>query len=77
MMHKIRLKKGDIVEVISGEDTGKTGKILDVDRKKGRVYVQGVNMRKKHRKPNPQANQPGGIIETEGPIHPSNLRLTK
>jgi len=74
-MEKMRLKKGDLVKVIAGEDRGKTGKILRVDRKRGKVYVQGVNMEKKHKKANPQANQPGGIIEREGPVHPSNLQL--
>lgn len=76
-MNKIRLKRGDVVEVISGEDMGKTGKILHVDRKKGRLVVQGVNMLKKHRKADPQSNRPGGIIEREGSIHPSNVRLVK
>lgn len=76
-MEKIKLKTGDIVEVITGDDKGKTGKIIDVDRTKGRLYVQGVNMRKKHRRANPQKNIPGGIIDMEGPIHPSNVRLVK
>lgn len=76
-MFKIRIKKGETVEVISGDDKGKSGKVLQVDRGKNRLYVQGVNLRKKHKKPNPQANQPGGIIEIEGPIHPSNVRLVK
>lgn len=76
-MERLRIKKGDVVEVITGEDQGKTGKILRVDRKHGRVFVQGVNMQKKHTKKNPQANQPGGIIEREGPVHPSNVRLVK
>lgn len=76
-MERIRLKKGDLVKVITGEDQGKTGKILRIDRKHGLVFVQGVNMIKKHKRPNPQANQPGGIIEREAPIHPSNIRLVK
>ncbi len=76
-MNKIRFKKGDLVEVICGEELGKTGKILRVDRKKERIFVQGINLLKKHRKADPQSNQPGGIIEREGPIHPSNLRLVK
>lgn len=74
-MHKIRLKSGDIVQVIAGDDMGKTGKIMSVDRKKGLLYVEGVNMHKKHRRANPQNNQPGGIIESEGPIQPSNVKL--
>ena len=76
-MNTIRLKKGDVVEIIAGDDRGKTGKILSVDRKRGRLYVQGINMRKKHKKPNPQSNEPGGIIDKEGPIHPSNVRIVK
>lgn len=76
-MQKINLRKGDLVEVITGTDKGKTGKIIQVDRKKGRLYIQGVNMRKKHRRRNPQKNVPGGIIEMEGPIHPSNVRPVK
>ncbi|MGI6454667.1 MAG: 50S ribosomal protein L24 [bacterium] len=76
-MNKIHLKKGDTVEVIAGDDKGKTGKILQVDRKHGRVFVQGIKLQKKHKKKNPQSNEPGGIIEKEGPIHPSNLRLVK
>lgn len=76
-MRRIRLKSGDLVEVITGEDKGKSGKIMHIDRKKGLVFVQGVNVRKKHQKANPQNNQPGGIIEREGPIDPSNLKLIK
>ena len=76
-MERIRLKKGDIVEVITGDDQGKTGKVLRIDRKHGRVFVQGVNMQKKHQRANPQNNQPGGIIEREGSIHPSNVRVVE
>ncbi|MEW6237386.1 MAG: 50S ribosomal protein L24 [Candidatus Omnitrophota bacterium] len=77
MMEKIRFKKGDVVQVITGDDLGKTGKILRINRKKGRLVVQGVNMQKKHQKKDPQSNRPGGIIEREGSIHPSNVRLVK
>ena len=77
MMEKIRIRRGDTVEVITGADKGKKGKVLDVDRKAGRLVVQGVNLRKKHKKANPQANEPGGIIDKEGPIHPSNVRVVK
>ncbi len=76
-IQKVRFKKGDVVQVIAGDDKDKTGKVLRVNHKLGRVVVQGVNMMKKHQKPNPQSNQPGGIIEREGPIHPSNIRLVK
>lgn len=71
---KIRLKRGDSVRVTTGRDRGRTGKVLRVDHKAGKVYVQGINMLKIHERANPQANQPGGIIEREGPIHPSNLK---
>ena len=71
---KIRLKKGDSVRVRTGRDRGRTGKVLRVDHRAGKVFVQGVNMLKIHERANPQANQPGGIIEREGPIHPSNLK---
>jgi len=76
-MEKIRFKKGDVVQVITGDDLGKTGKILRISRKKGRIVVQGVNMQKKHQKKDTQNNRPGGIIEREGSIHPSNVRLVK
>lgn len=76
-MEKIKIKSGDIVEIITGEEKGKTGKVLHVDRKQGRIFVQGINMKKKHKKANPQANEPGGIIDKEGPIHPSNLKIVK
>ena len=76
-MNKIRLKSGDIVQVLAGDDKGKSGKVMQVDRKKGMLYVEGVNMLKRHKRANPQNNQPGGIIEREGPIHPSNVKLIK
>jgi len=76
-MNKIQLKKADMVEVLTGDDKGKKGKILQIDRKNFRLIVQGINMQKKHKKANPQKNEPGGIIEKEGPIHYSNVRLVK
>jgi len=72
---KIRLRKGDLVEVISGRDAGKRGKILKVIREKGRVIVQGVGFIKRHTKPNPQRNIKGGIAEREAPIHVSNVMV--
>ncbi len=74
MGDRIRLKKGDAVRVMTGKDRGKTGRILRVDRKRGYVFVEGVNVQKRHRRGNPQRQVPGGIIEREGPIHPSNLQ---
>ena len=68
-----RIKKGDQVVVIAGKDKGKKG---DVVRMAGdKVIVSNINMIKRHTKPNPQANQPGGVIEREAPIHVSNVML--
>jgi large subunit ribosomal protein L24 len=72
---KIRLKKDDLVEVITGRDTGKRGKVLVVLPEKGRVIVQGVNFIKRHTRPNPQKNIKGGIAEREAPIHVSNVMI--
>ncbi len=68
------IKKNDNVKVISGSYKGKTGAVLSVDPKKGRVIVAGVNVRKRHEKPS-QANQTGGIVEKELPIDISNVML--
>ncbi len=70
-MNKIR--KGDKVVVITGKDKGKTGTVLKMDE--GRVVVEGVNKVKKHVKPNPMKNQPGGILEKELSLHLSNVAL--
>jgi large subunit ribosomal protein L24 len=72
---RIRLKKDDLVEVITGRDAGKRGKILQVIPDKGRVVVQGVNFIKRHTRPNPQRNIKGGIAEREAPIHVSNVMI--
>ena len=72
---KIRLRKNDLVEVISGRDAGKRGKILVVLRDKGRVIVQGVGFVKRHTRPNPQRNIKGGIAEREASIHVSNVMI--
>ncbi|MFW6034975.1 MAG: 50S ribosomal protein L24 [Halothermotrichaceae bacterium] len=69
-----KIKKGDTVEVISGKDRGKRGKILKVDPKKARVVIEGVNIIHRHMKPTQDMPQ-GGIIENEGPIHISNAQL--
>ena len=76
----MKLRTDDEVIVISGKDKGKTGKILRVDRKRGRVYVEGINIVKRHIKPRTlrdtqRAQELGGIIEKEGPIHVSNVML--
>ncbi len=75
-----KLRKDDKVVVISGKDRGKTGKVLRVDPEKGRVFVEGLNIIKRHRRPEQvqgaqRAEQVGGVIEQEGPIHISNVAL--
>ena len=71
--NKIRLKKGDIVKVIAGRDKGKTGRLIEVDRTTGRLLVEGVNMVKRHTRPNPSRQIKGGIAERESTIHVSNV----
>ena len=68
-----RIKKGDQVVVIAGKDKGKRGDVVRVAGDK--VVVSNVNIIKRHTKPNPQAGQPGGVIEREAPIHASNVML--
>ena len=68
-----RIRKGDQVVVIAGKNKGQKGEVLRVMAEK--VVVQNINLVKRHTKPNPQANQPGGIIEREAPIHASNVML--
>lgn len=68
-----RIRKGDQVIVIAGKHKGQRGEVLRV--LDDRVVVQNVNLVKRHQKPNPAANQPGGIIEREAPIHISNVML--
>src|SRR5512143_3322754 len=72
---RIRIRKNDIVEVITGRDSGKRDKVLVVLPDKGRVSVQGVNFIKRHTRPNPQKNIKGGIAEREAPIHVSNVMI--
>jgi large subunit ribosomal protein L24 len=69
-----RIRKGDDVVVIAGKDKGKRGSVLNV-MPDGRVVVSDVNMVKRHTKPNPNRGVPGGIIEKEMPIDPSNIML--
>jgi large subunit ribosomal protein L24 len=68
-----RIRKGDQVIVIAGKNKGQRGEVLSVHG--DRVVVSNVNLVKRHTKANPQANQPGGIIEREAPIHLSNVML--
>jgi large subunit ribosomal protein L24 len=72
-MSKARVRKGDQVAVISGKDRGKQGRVLEILPAKGRVLVEGVNMVKRHTKPNPQKNVKGGIVERESTVHLSNV----
>ena len=69
-----RIRKGDDVVVIAGKDKGKRGSVLNV-MPDGRLVVSDVNMVKRHTKPNPNRGVPGGIIEKEMPIDPSNIML--
>jgi len=71
---KMHVKKGDTVELISGKDKGKRGKVLTAFPKDNRVIVEGVNMLTKHVKPTRELQQ-GGIIHQEGPVHVSNVLL--
>lgn len=69
----MKLKVGDLVKVIAGKDKDKTGKILKTLRSENKVIVEGINIHKRHVKPN-QMNQNGGIFESEAPIHASNVK---
>lgn len=71
---RMHVKKEDIVIVISGKDKGKKGRVLAAFPRENRVLVEGVNLVKKHQKPNPK-NPQGGIITQEAPIHASNVML--
>lgn len=73
---KIHIKKGDTVKVLSGDDKGQTGKVLKVEIKKYRAFVEGVNLVSKHTKPNAQ-NPQGGILKKEASVHISNLMLVE
>ena len=70
----IAIKKDDKVKIVAGKDKGKVGKVLKVIRKKNRLLVENINVVKRHTKPNAQ-NRQGGIIESESPIHWSNVML--
>jgi large subunit ribosomal protein L24 len=70
----IKIRKGDIVQVIAGDDRGKTGRVLTVDAEKNRVIVEKVNFVKRHTKARRQGSA-GGILEKEAPLHISNVQL--
>jgi large subunit ribosomal protein L24 len=70
-----KIRRDDEVIILAGKDKGKTGKVTKVLVEKSKVLVEGVNLIKKHTKPVPQLQQPGGIIEKEAPLHVSNVAL--
>jgi large subunit ribosomal protein L24 len=74
-MKRVNIKKNDQVQVLSGKDRGKTGKVLKVDPGKNRAIVEGLNFVQKHTRPNPQKNIKGGILPKEASIHLSNLMM--
>jgi len=77
----MRIRKDDMVKVIGGKDAGKTGRVLRTEPGRDRVYVEGLNMVKRHEKPQPtqdvqkSTQQLGGIVDKEGPIHVSNVMV--
>jgi len=80
MPSSLKIRRDDTVMVIAGKDRGKTGRILRVDPRRQRVYVEGLNLVKRHERPRQVAGaqrseQVGGVIEKEGPIHVSNVML--
>jgi large subunit ribosomal protein L24 len=70
-----KIKKGDLVQVVTGADRGKQGRVISVDAPKGRVRVETVRVQKRHLKPGRTAAREGGIVETEGYIEASNVML--
>ncbi len=76
----LKIRRDDTVRIIAGKDRGKTGRVLRTDPRKDRVYVEGANIVKRHMRPRTlrdtqRAQELGGIIEKEGPIHVSNVML--
>jgi large subunit ribosomal protein L24 len=74
-MATLKIRRDDRVVVISGKDRGKTGKVLRVDPAKQRVWVEGLNIIKRHQKPLPGREAQAGVVEREAPIHVSNVAL--
>ena len=72
---KVKIKKDDTVKVLVGRDKGKTGRVLDVNRRTGKVLVEHVALVKRHTRPNPQKQIKGGIAERESPISISNVMI--
>ena len=80
MAASMKVRKDDMVKVISGKDRGKTGRVLRTEPGRGRVYVEGIAIQKRHQRPTSlrdtqRAQEMGGVIEVEGPIHVSNVML--
>jgi large subunit ribosomal protein L24 len=75
MASRLKVRRDDQVLVISGKDRGKTGRVLRVDPKSERVFVEGLNIVKRHQRPRPGSTDPGGVVEKEGAIHISNVML--
>jgi large subunit ribosomal protein L24 len=80
MAKRMRVRKDDQVKVISGKDRGKTGRVLRTEPARDRVYVEGINIQKRHTRPHAvrdtqRAQDIGGVIEVEGPVHVSNVML--
>lgn len=75
MSKGLDIRKNDTVRVLAGRDKGKEGRVLDVEPRKTRLYVEHVNMIKRHTRPNPNKQIRGGVLEKEGPIHASNVAL--
>ena len=71
----LKIRKDDMVKVISGKSKGRTGRVLRVDVKNQRVYVEGANIVKRHQRPNAATGAGGGVVSKEGPIHISNVML--
>jgi large subunit ribosomal protein L24 len=72
----MRIRTDDNVVVVSGKDKGKTGRVIRTDPRSDRVYVEGLNMVKRHQRPQPgRPNMQVGVIEKEGPIHVSNVAI--
>ena len=74
-MSKMKIHTGDQVKILSGKEAGKTGKVLRVDAEKRKVYIERLNMLKRHTKPNPKKNPQGGVIEREAPMDVSNVMV--
>ncbi len=74
-MSVMKIHKGDQVMVVSGKESGKSGKVLRVDKEKRRVVIERLNVAKRHTRPNPKKNPQGGVIEQEAAIDASNVML--